>query len=228
MYLLKLLNIKELDRSIKIKNEIFYKYNYYFVLMGYLENDVINMDEAKLSLEMVDITLDLEIGCVTLKKVDYFGHLQNELALSYLKGLTIEEDYRKKLSAIIIGFRNNTNQGIVVNNISLVASGVTLSNLEMQQLPDPIINQEDYQFNLYTNYSNNNISFSLAANEVKYFMIPVKYEKSKYLSRCGFEIDYSKNGNFYKIYFDDFLFFSESIIKDQALNNLTIYRYGSN
>ena len=76
----------------------------------------------------------------------------------------------------------------------------------MQQLPDPIINQEDYQFNLYTNYSNNNISFSLAANEVKYFMIPVKYEKSKYLSRCGFEIDYSKMVIFIKYILMTFIF----------------------
>lgn len=227
MYQLQLLQIKDLEKTLKIKSDIFHKYIFHFILIGEINNEAINLNKTFLSIETSKMTFDLYIGNVSFLKVLNFGSPNNELAINYLKGVTVEENFRKKLCAIIIGFRNNSSSTITVNNVEIICENISFSNSEKIELAEPKIDNLTINYDLYTNYDNSKIYFNLNANEVKYFLLPIKYLQPKYLSQCGFKIEYEKEGVSHVMYFDDFLFFTEQSLSHQLLNNLVIYLYGN-
>lgn len=215
--------IAYLNDSITLKGEKFYCFKMIINIESMLEE--INIPEAILSLEYYNnIVFNLSIGWVSLYKVSHFGSLNNELAICQLKGYTTVDEGIKKLQAIVIGLRNNSDKIINVNEITPLAGDVFFNNII--EIDDPNERFEG-NFDIYNIEEEKEIAIELLPNETKYYILPIKYKLRKNLSNLGLEILYLKEGKVNQMFFDDFVFFSNNQISKFELNQMIINSYAN-
>lgn len=216
--------IIDLDETIMIKKEKFYCFQIIINLESLLEK--INIPDAILVFEYYDqIVFNLFIGWVSLYKVPRFGSLNNELAICHLKGFTTIDQGIKKLQAILVGLRNNSAQNITIDEISPLAGDVFFN--DVTEISDPSITLDE-DFDIYNIGKAKSIIIELSPQETKYFIVPIKYIIRKNLSSFGLEISYFKENQLYQMYFDDYIFFSNTHISKEELNQMIINSYANN
>lgn len=217
-------DLVSLDSSLTIKNEDFYTY-LLTVNLESLDNEI-NIRDASIVLEYVDNNVfNISIGWVSLYKVDHFGSKNNELAVCHLKGFGLEEEGIPKLKGILIGLRNNSDKKIIVNDIGMLANDVYFD--KAKEVHDPNVSFLD-DYDIYKQVDVEEVNIELAPNETKYFILPIKYNIKKNLSRFGMSLKYSKDGLSSIMYFDDFVFFSNNNISEKMLDEMIINKYAKN
>lgn len=218
---LKVKSINLTEHSAKINNEKFLCYLYNFEIISNCISDNIILNNAFLRLDYNSESIKLNIGSLSIKKIQSYSNKNNLIKVTNLKGIINDVNYKgnlkKDIFGIVIGINNISKKDIEIINIKPLDYNYSLSKNEvvfLDKIPssdEKIDNLLGYNYNYFDiENKNNKTNFLIESNEKKYILLPLK-KISNYSSNCfGLEIEYrqSDNKEIYKLYIDDFMFYS--------------------
>lgn len=227
------LNVQSIEKynyETIINNEKFYCYLYKFNILNNSKNDSdININKAYLKLDYNNEVVKINIGSLSSKKILSFNENNNIISITNLKGIINDVKYqnqnRKDILAIAIGIKNNSNNNIIIKSIKPLDCNYKESLNEIKVLKELPSSNGNINDILGYDYKYNDITeeeikgdFLINKNEKEILLLPLK-KISAYCSNCfGLEIEFvfeGKEDEIYKVYVDDFLFYTTKNIYEE-------------
>lgn len=227
---LTVLNITYQEEAV-LKNKTFHKYLYKFSFKAQELNDhTILIPDAYLNIVYKDTkALKLPLGSFSYYQEESFNLNNNDLRLTYLKGIVNEIDDDKRLVAIDLKLANNTNKTLVIKNFQIYDQSLNVSHSLIKEVDGDLVNNELIS-NVISNYNYQEIDTSsytleLAPYEEKHLLIPLVYKDNIIVNEFALRIDYLKEEEENSYYLGKFLFFEETRYTEKELAKMQVYRY---
>lgn len=226
---LELVSITDEDTSYVIENEKYYLYMFNFNIPFKTSEDFsLEIENAVLKLNYSLSTISLDIGSFSYYKVPYIGDKDNNISISKLKPLVNERNKNKTLVGIQLGIKNEQENEITIRRIVPLDLNITFSPLEIKEVNEVYESSSDIKRLLGYDYVLENkeimmdeIDLKILPESQKILIIPIKYINDYSISKVGFYIEYECNGKKGVYYFDNFLFFTSSLINIDSLHIMT-------
>lgn len=215
-------DIEKTGHIAKIDDENYFCYLYKFNIR---QKDKIVFKNAFLRLDCNRANIKINIGSVTINKIDSFDNSNGYISITNLKGIinTVKSSNdinisKKDIFGIVLGIKNNSKQKLSITKITPLDCNYCESFCEgkiIDAIPESnenITNILGYEYEYF--YGNgiidNEKKLQIDADEKIYFLLPLK-KISKYSSNSfGIMIEFieEKTNKKFEMYIDDFLFFT--------------------
>ena len=208
------LNIESItyQEAIVLKGKTFYKYLYKFTFKAKELNDyTILIPDAYLKIIYKDTkALKLHLGSFSYYQEESFNTSNNDLRLTYLKGIVNEINGEKRVVAIDLKIANNTNKTLVLNSMNIYDQNINVSHSLIKEIDYDLASNELIS-NVIDNYNYREIdtssySLDLEPYEEKHLIIPLGYKDDVVANEFAFRIDYLKDEEENSYYLGKFLF----------------------
>ena len=194
-----------------INKESFYKYLVNFKID--LQYDFY-FDDCLLVIDYENKIVNLKIGSVSGMVNDEV--INNDVTVSYLKGLVIEKNNKSYLGGIYIGLKSD--ETIKITNISLSDYNVIIT--DAQKIND-FNDIENYENLIKLNETNKLFNDVYISGEEK-FLLFLGYHKLEQIPEVGLKIDYTLNNEPKTMFYPKFRFYINHNDKDY-LSDLVFY-----
>lgn len=227
---IKLLNIIDKDESIKFNGESYYLYKFKFNIPLKTDSDIeFSFLNANLEMNYPEEVIELNIGSFYYLKVKSIGDSQNKLLLPKIRPIVNSINNNKTLVGLNIAFENLKDDEITITNVKLLTANSVLSSEEYLEIEEDYSSSESINTILGYNYDleyleESNITFKV--DDSKEFIFPVKYKNNYIIDKAGILIEYKVNGNLYRYYINEFLFFSATKFNINE-SNYKVNSYGN-
>lgn len=227
------LNIESItyQEAIVLKEKTFYKYLYKFTFKAKELNDhTILIPDAYLKIIYKDTkALKFHLGSFSYYQEESFNTSNNDLRITYLKGIVNEINGEKRVVAIDLKIANNTNKTLVLNSMNIYDQNINVSHSLIKEVDYDLASNELIS-NVIANYSYREIdtssySLELEPYEEKHLVIPLGYKDDVVVNEFAFRISYLKDEEENSYYLGKFLFFEETRYTENELAKMIVYRY---
>jgi len=227
------LNIESItyQEAIVLKEKTFYKYLYKFSFKVKELNDyTILIPDAYLKIIYKDTkALKLHLGSFSYYQEESFNTSNNDLRITYLKGIVNEISGEKRVVAIDLKIANNTNKTLVLKSMNIYDQNINVSHSLTKEIDYDLASNELIS-NVVDNYNYREIdtssySLELEPYEEKHLIIPLGYKDDVVANEFAFRIDYLKDEEENSYYLGKFLFFEETRYTENELAKMIVYRY---
>ena len=231
----KIVSITDKYEAMKINNNKYFLYSFIFNVDLKTDSDLsFEIKDALLVMKYPNFeqdVIEVSIGNFYYYKIPYYGDIGENLVISKIKPLVNYIGYNKSLAGIDFQFYNQINNDIVINKIEVLNGDVVIGKNDICIIDEDFSSGENidnilgYNYDYYDNASDNgNYNIVIKSGEIKEVLFPLKYSKEVIVDQLGLIIHYSINGESFKVYYDDFVFFKQTSIKINA-DNLEIKTY---
>lgn len=227
---IKLLNILDKEEVLKINGDSYYLYKFKFTIPFQTETDIeFSFQNAFLEMNYPEDIIEINIGSFYYLKVEKLGDSYDKLLLPKIRPIVNVVNNNKTLVGLNISFENLKRDEITITNVKLLTANAVFSSNEYLEVVEDYSSSENINNILGYNYNfnyleENDISFKVT--ETSDLVFPVKYKNNYTIDKAGLLIEYKVNGNLYKNYINEFLFFS-STNYNMNETNYEVYSYGN-
>ncbi len=215
-------DIEKTGHIAKIDDENYFCYLYKFNIS---QKDKIIFKNAFLRLDCNKANIKINIGSVTINKIDSFDNSNGYISITNLKGIinTVKSSNdinisKKDIFGIVLGIKNNSKQKLSITKIAPLDCNYYESFYEgkiIDTIPESNENMTnilgyEYEYFYGNGIIDNEKKLQIDADEKIYFLLPLK-KISKYSSNSfGIMIEFieEKTNKKFEMYIDDFLFFT--------------------
>lgn len=187
-----------------IKQEVYFDYAFYFSSKS-LEDEFF-IEKAYLLLEYDVTILKVKIGSFSSFKVETFN--SKALRINYLKGIVNPYEDKKILVGFIIGFKNDSNNELIIESIKPLNNIVCVNYCEPTiDIPSAIATIEEL-----VNYEINNVCPYTIEKDVQAgvnFLCTIGYRELYEIDTLAFKIDYRLNNRLETMFFAPFTFYKD-------------------
>ena len=222
-----IISITDKFEAMKINNEKYFLYSFIFKVDLKTDSDLrLEINDAILLMKYPNNDNDIvevEIGNFYYYKIPYYGDEKENLVVSKIKPLVNYVGYNKSLAGIDFEFYNQINKDIIIDKIEILNKDVVIGKNDICIIDEQFSSGDNidhilgYNYDFYNNVSNNeNYDIVIKPGELVEILFPLKYQEEIIVDQLGLIINYSINGEKYKVYYDDFVFFKQTSIKIDA------------
>ncbi|MGD9604936.1 MAG: hypothetical protein AB7V00_02110 [Bacilli bacterium] len=173
------------------------------------------------------------IGSLSFSKVSSF--CCDNIVITKLKGNVNDVNFGKNVVGFEMGIRNNSSNDVKIINIKPLLCDVNVSNSDVIkhfslnfQPSDTINSILGYEYDVASEGTSQSLNLQLELIENDRFYFPLKYQNEYKISQFGLEITYIMNENQFVTFIDNFTFFSDYLLSNNEIHQLTINTYDNN
>lgn len=217
-------NIIALEK-VRISQQSFYRHSF-LVSLRYQSYQPLKLTDAYLFIRYYDTQeLNVYIGSFFVQKIPEIS--TNDISIHYLKGIVNPYHDKLTLVGIIMGLRNESNNDILIKNITLLDAASYIQNITPIHHIDiasqtPII---ELTRKPYTIQNEKQTMDYFSLDDMPYVLLTIGYNHHVEMNEVGFRIEYSVNTKPYVYFYQPFTFYNNHQ-RQVFIHNLVMYTYG--
>lgn len=212
-YQLEQLDIKESNDEVKYQNQRYFGY-LVKAIFPFVPDDLLVIEDAYLEFNYLNgESLSLKVGSFAFGVISH----QNDIRITYLKGLTGNMGSFPSLASIIIEVTNDSEYDITLDNLRFISPFIKANYDGVIELEADLARSSLQLGDIISDYNpkkgglSSHFSIVIEKHSSKHLLIPLTYQKNTFINQVAFQLNYYRGSILQTITSPSFRYFTTKI-----------------